>query len=177
MEFHFWPTKTGCKVTAALDPLSLPFSLPLFSSPSTYSAILPLICKTSNQHSLFCTVIRITEAQASSRTHADLNLIYSGLMSGDSTTKTHNRLSVLLGLQFLVMLLRTYIALIQIFYLMFSRMNIFGSLSVSFITIPFASSLWSRANEPKVSFWEIFWVMWCYWFYCWWRCTSVLWGS
>jgi hypothetical protein len=40
--------------------------------------------------------------------------------------------------------------LIQIFYLMFSRMNIFGSLSVSFNS--FASFHWSRANDPKVLF-------------------------
>ncbi len=132
MEFHFWPIKTG--FTAALEPLPLPFSLPLFSSPSPYFAVL-LISQTSNQHSLFSAVIHIIEAQASSHTHADMNSIYSGLMSGDSTTKTHNRLSVLLGLQFLVMLLRTYIALIQIFYLMFSRMNIFGSLSGSFSSL------------------------------------------
>ena len=103
--------------------------------------------KTSIQHSLFSTVIQITDAQTLSPTHADMNSIYSGLMSGNSTTKTHNRLSVLLGLQFLVMLLRTWIAFIQIFYLMFSRMNIFGSLSVSFILL--ASSLRSRAHSFK----------------------------
>ena len=106
--------------------------------------------KRSIQHSLFSTVIPITEAQALSHTHANMNSIYSGLMSGDSTTKTHNRLSVLLGLQFLFMLLRTWIAFIQILYLMFSRMNVFGALSVPLV--PFADYLWSRANNRKVLF-------------------------
>ncbi|KAE9365292.1 hypothetical protein N431DRAFT_488489 [Stipitochalara longipes BDJ] len=56
--------------------------------------------------------------------------IYSGFMSGDSTTKAHNRLSLLLGLQFFVMLPRTWVAFIQVIDLMFSHMNGFGVLAI-----------------------------------------------
>ncbi|PMD30791.1 hypothetical protein L207DRAFT_641362 [Hyaloscypha variabilis F] len=56
--------------------------------------------------------------------------IYSSFMSGDSATKTHNRLSLLLGLQFFVMIPRTWVAFIQIIDLMFSHLNGFGVLAV-----------------------------------------------
>lgn len=80
-------------------------------------------------------------------------------MSGDSQTRAHNRLSVLLGSQFLVLLLRTYVAFIQIIMLFFPdeiRINGFGVLFVPLLPpIPLLSLSFgfriSRANYKQKS--------------------------
>jgi hypothetical protein len=91
-----------------------------------------------------------------------MNSIYSFLMSGDSQIKAYNRLSILLGSQFLVLLLRTYVTFIQMIMLLFPdeiRINAFGVLFVplfppafSLLTLSLGFRI-SRANyNQKVAY-------------------------